>query len=114
MSKESRLISLVMIKDANSIKNGKMDFLVTNCTNINITAHPIQINFYQNTTLHALLVNEYEQEALALIKKALEKKLAIDPSIQDVNGRTILHLCVIFRFHDLFSLLENVCVLKMP
>lgn len=93
----------VSMSDENWIKNGKLDCLLEQSTNLNLTAHPLQIGTYQNTLLHGLLANELISEAITVMNKAKKLNLTIDTTVQDVNGRTILHLAALLRSSEFIS-----------
>jgi ankyrin repeat protein len=66
------------------------DYFLEKKVNLNLKAHRRQSDAYEGTLLHSLLANENIKTVLYILKKAREEGLRVDPSIQDVEGKTII------------------------
>jgi len=72
-------------------------YLLKNGANPNLKCHPREFDTYESTSLHLLLANEWERKATTLINNAIEMNVAIDPTICDIEGKTILHMGALLR-----------------
>jgi len=93
------LISWLSMKDIHCIQNGKLEALLRMGADPNATPHKIQHNFYGNTALHSLLVNEAAEETIMLLKLFREKsKIPVDYFVKETKTqRTIVHFAALIR-----------------
>ena len=92
------MLPVVMFGLSHSYKNkGFLDYFIEHECNLNLKAHRFQRDAYQGTVLHSLLANENVDLAMHILNKAKEESILIDPTIQDVEGKTIILMGALLR-----------------
>ncbi|MCX7091015.1 MAG: hypothetical protein NTU48_06155 [Legionellales bacterium] len=72
-------------------------YLLKNGANPHAKAHSSLHDAYEGTALHALLANELIKKAKFFVKIASKFGRGVDSRIQDVEGKTILHMGALLR-----------------
>ena len=92
------MMGLISVAEIAPHKNiAFLDYFIERNVDLNLTAHRRQWDAYEGTVLHAFLANENITNAMYILNKAVEKGLTIDPTIRDVEGKTIILMGVLLR-----------------
>lgn len=105
-----RGIPLLLLASYNySFSSEILRFLLKNGANPRAKAHPAEHDAYESTALHYLLANECVKRARIFIILASKLSCGIDSKIQDVEGKTILHIATLLRDADFLEF----CLLRL-
>ncbi len=95
---------LLLVGGNHMISSILMHYLLKNGTNINAQAHSYEHDAYESTALHALLACELVKKAKIFVILASKLGCNIDSKIQDVEGKTILHMGALLRSASFITL----------
>lgn len=94
------MFPVIILGASHEYKNkGFLDYFIEHKCDLNLQAHRFQRDAYQGTILHSLLANENVDLAMHILNKAKEEEVSIDPTIQDVEGKTIVLMGALLRAH---------------
>ncbi len=93
------LMMILNLFDQNDPHKNKafFDYFIEKGVDLNLKAHRRQVDGYEGTVLHAVLANENLENAMYILSEATEAGLVIDPTIRDVEGKTIILIGVLLR-----------------
>jgi ankyrin repeat protein len=92
------MMILICVENIDPHKNiAFIDYFIEHKVDLNLKAHPRQYDAYEGTVLHSLLANENIKTTLYILQKAREEGLSINPTIRDVEGKTIVLIGALLR-----------------
>ena len=92
------MMALIGVTRINPQKNiAFFDYFIGNQVDLNLKAHPRQTDSYEGTTLHAILANENVKNATYILNTAVKERVKIDPTIRDIEGKTIVLIGVLLQ-----------------
>ncbi len=89
------LITVALIAPQKNI--AFLDYFIEHKVDLNLKAHRRQGDAYEGTILHSILANENVKDAIYILNKAVKEGVHINPTVRDVEGKTIVLMGVLLR-----------------